>query len=166
MLCGIPNISVVEYGAWEAAEVEETSIPGSGWRVTEAAEVEETSIPGHSGQWMEGDGGGGGGGGGGDLHPRRLMEGDRGGGGGGGGGDLHPRQWMEGDRGGGGGGGASQALAPTSDHKNLTRCAKLEAQLKDSTNERPIKPLPGKRKERKAPVPDASNGPSKAAKRE
>ncbi|KAJ7648532.1 hypothetical protein B0H17DRAFT_1147989 [Mycena rosella] len=55
MLCGIPNISVVEYGggwrvteATEAAEVEETSIPGGGWRATEAveaAEVEETSIP-------------------------------------------------------------------------------------------------------------------------
>ncbi|KAJ7642912.1 hypothetical protein B0H17DRAFT_1148673 [Mycena rosella] len=86
MLCGIPNISVVEYGggwrateAVEVAEVEETSIPGGGWRATEAAEVEETSIPvsilstkhtrhisWNRRQWMEGDGGGGGGG---DLHP-------------------------------------------------------------------------------------------------
>ncbi|KAJ7693058.1 hypothetical protein B0H17DRAFT_1132762 [Mycena rosella] len=52
MLCGIPNISVVEYGVSEVAEVEETSIPGGGWRATEAVEaveVEETSIPG--GRW-------------------------------------------------------------------------------------------------------------------
>ncbi|KAJ7694611.1 hypothetical protein B0H17DRAFT_1131911 [Mycena rosella] len=65
-------------GMSEAAEVEETSIPGGEWRVmeaAEAAEVEEISIPGHSGflvhiswnrrWWIEGDGGSGGGG---DLH--------------------------------------------------------------------------------------------------